>query len=57
MAVGTDISEKPDVFRLVQLKTKVPTSSVCVLVHQTILRILWAQHSWKLLTEGREVHS
>lgn len=50
-------SEKPDVFRLVQLKTKVPTSSVCVLIHQTILRILWAQHSWKLLTDGREVHS
>lgn len=50
-------SEKPDVFRLVQLKTKVPTSSVCVLVHQIILRILWAQHSWKLLTDGREVHS
>lgn len=29
---------------------------VWVLFYQTILRSLWAQRSWKLLTEGREAH-
>lgn len=56
MAVGTDVSGKANVFRLVRLKTKVPTRGVCVLFYQTILRTLWAPHPWKSLTEGREAH-
>lgn len=56
MAVGTDISVKSDVYRLVRLKTKVPMRDVCVLFYQTILRTLWPQCSWKFLTEGSKAH-
>lgn len=52
VAVSTDMSIKPDIFRLIRLKTMVPTGGVCVPFHRTGLRTLWAQCSWKLLTEG-----
>ena len=51
VAVGTDISRKPDVFRRVRLKARVPTRGVCILFYQTILRTLWALCPWKSLTE------
>ena len=51
VAVGTDISGRPDVFRRVRLKTRVPTRGVCILFYQIILRTLWALCSWKSLTE------
>ena len=40
VAVGTDISGRPDVFRRVRLKARVPTRGVCILFYQTVLRTL-----------------